>query len=329
MISNLTGGVMKITTFLNLVLVTAVFAELTITKIKRPRDEEEGGYGFEPCCVVNNSAPGTVTGLATCEITDLDDGIEVYDDAMSSYPFPPGNTDVYFEEFFPEPNRHYNARFTVDAPGTGDARDKNFITTGYDITPVEILEPLEWWPQFAPSARYEERANLETPDVWLCCEIRELPSGSYYYTDSLHHDFEPGENYDAVFPEVIVESDFTIIFWARDVHLVNLSNPPLEQNFYQPHAVAEYPPESPTHIELGVVADDDKASIRFNISQRTEISLAVFDASGSHVAEIWHGFVDAGEHNLSWDVSGQPPGMYFIRLNTAGYCAVEKLVLIR
>jgi hypothetical protein len=303
---------------------------LAITKIKRPRDEEEGGYGFQPCCVINNSASGTVTAQVTCEIILRNDGELVYDDAMSSYPLAPGNTDVYFDEFMPEPNRDYNARFTVDAPGTGDEKDKDFSTTGYDVTPVTIIEPTEWWYMFDPEATFVERANLETSDVQLMCEIRELESGDWLYVDSFFHDFEPGEVINAVFPTFLLEDEvgFIITFYAR-YRYGNISHPPLEGVFYPIPAVGEYPSELQTLIELGIAADNKTVDIWYNIPQDDEISLTVFDATGSLITDILHGNVDTGEYRLSWDASGLPSGVYFVRLSAAGYSVVEKLVLLR
>jgi hypothetical protein len=74
--------------------------------------------------------------------------------------------------------------------------------------------------------------------------------------------------------------------------------------------------------------------IEYDITERTPVTLRVFDVSGRVVAELRHGVVDAGRYETSWDGkngSGRPvaSGVYFCVLETPGLRESAKLVLLR
>jgi hypothetical protein len=69
--------------------------------------------------------------------------------------------------------------------------------------------------------------------------------------------------------------------------------------------------------------------IRFSLAEPGECTLAVFDLLGRQVATLIDGVRPAGMQIISWNASGQPAGVYFCRLQTAGIVIARKLVLAR
>jgi flagellar hook assembly protein FlgD len=64
------------------------------------------------------------------------------------------------------------------------------------------------------------------------------------------------------------------------------------------------------------------------------VHLAIYDAQGRMVRALVDGFVDAGQHSVTWDGvtvrgTGAPSGVYFAQLRTGGYTGTQKLVMLR
>jgi len=70
-------------------------------------------------------------------------------------------------------------------------------------------------------------------------------------------------------------------------------------------------------------------SIRFSLSIEGMVRLSVYDLEGREVAKLIDKRLTSGEHEVIWDASSQPSGLYLVRLECAGYVDFEKLTLIR
>ncbi|MCC6548506.1 MAG: T9SS type A sorting domain-containing protein, partial [Ignavibacteriaceae bacterium] len=70
-------------------------------------------------------------------------------------------------------------------------------------------------------------------------------------------------------------------------------------------------------------------TIRFALPERTDVSLKVFDAQGSEVAVLARGTREAGRHEVQFDASELPSGVYIYRLEAGTYRETRKLVLIK
>jgi len=58
------------------------------------------------------------------------------------------------------------------------------------------------------------------------------------------------------------------------------------------------------------------------------VSLRVYDMAGRLVGTLVDGWRSAGTHELTFDASDLPSGMYFARLEAGEYVAVQKLILL-
>ena len=70
-------------------------------------------------------------------------------------------------------------------------------------------------------------------------------------------------------------------------------------------------------------------TIRYGLPERSHVNLVVYNALGQQVAHLVNGEVDAGYHEVKFDASSHPSGIYFYRLQTGSYVETRKLCLVR
>jgi len=85
--------------------------------------------------------------------------------------------------------------------------------------------------------------------------------------------------------------------------------------------------ETPLSLKAGVEAE--RIHVSYTLPENTETYLAIYDASGSLVADLVSQKEKAGQHSLYWDASGLSSGVYFIRLYAGKQEASSKFVLVR
>jgi hypothetical protein len=71
------------------------------------------------------------------------------------------------------------------------------------------------------------------------------------------------------------------------------------------------------------------ATIRYDLPITGEVSLIVYDILGREVVRLVDGYKEQGYHQVQWDGSGFPSGLYIARLNTPKYRKSIKLVLLK
>lgn len=69
--------------------------------------------------------------------------------------------------------------------------------------------------------------------------------------------------------------------------------------------------------------------VYLNTTRESGASVHVHDISGRIVAELFRGVLPAGNHNLTWDCSDLPPGVYTLALTVSNACNTMKVVLLR
>jgi endonuclease/exonuclease/phosphatase family metal-dependent hydrolase len=69
--------------------------------------------------------------------------------------------------------------------------------------------------------------------------------------------------------------------------------------------------------------------ISFQLSACSRVSLEVYNVSGRRVADLINGWRDAGTHEVTFDGSGLPSGVYIYRLTAGKYTASGKMVLMK
>lgn len=70
-------------------------------------------------------------------------------------------------------------------------------------------------------------------------------------------------------------------------------------------------------------------NINFSLNQDGNVKLVVFNSIGQEVATILNGFLPSGKHNLKFDASNLPTGVYIYRLITSTQSLTKKMMLIR
>ena len=68
-------------------------------------------------------------------------------------------------------------------------------------------------------------------------------------------------------------------------------------------------------------------TISFNLPEASEVILKIFDLKGRDVAVLLDGQKKAGEHQVEWNASGMPSGIYLARLKAGSQTRTKKLVL--
>lgn len=69
--------------------------------------------------------------------------------------------------------------------------------------------------------------------------------------------------------------------------------------------------------------------IRFQMPSKGFVTLNIYDIIGREVATLVNGFKEAGPHDVKFDASNLPSGVYLYRITTGTYTATKKLVLIK
>ncbi|UCE25474.1 MAG: PKD domain-containing protein, partial [Candidatus Zixiibacteriota bacterium] len=69
--------------------------------------------------------------------------------------------------------------------------------------------------------------------------------------------------------------------------------------------------------------------ISFSLPQPGHVSLQVFNIRGQKVATLASGVYSAGYHQVQWDASAQPSGVYLYRLTAGDFIETKKMLLIK
>jgi FG-GAP-like repeat/FlgD Ig-like domain len=77
----------------------------------------------------------------------------------------------------------------------------------------------------------------------------------------------------------------------------------------------------------------DQALVSFTLPQNENVSLAVYDMAGRRLRTLNSGAMDAGPHQLPFDLKDQagramPSGLYFLRLEAGGRTLVRRLAIV-
>jgi hypothetical protein len=70
-------------------------------------------------------------------------------------------------------------------------------------------------------------------------------------------------------------------------------------------------------------------TIRYGLPSRAHVTLTVFNTLGQRVAILQNGEQDAGYHEVHFDGSNLPSGVYFYRMQAGSYTETKKLLLVR
>ena len=72
-----------------------------------------------------------------------------------------------------------------------------------------------------------------------------------------------------------------------------------------------------------------RTNISFHLSENNNIELTIYDISGKKVATLLNKNLGAGYHELEWDATLLPSGIYFYRLRSNDLIETKKMVLMK
>ena len=70
-------------------------------------------------------------------------------------------------------------------------------------------------------------------------------------------------------------------------------------------------------------------SIKYDIPQRSNVKISIFDISGKEIATLSNGIKDAGTYEIQWNAEGFTSGVYFYKLEADGFSEVRKMMLVK
>jgi hypothetical protein len=70
-------------------------------------------------------------------------------------------------------------------------------------------------------------------------------------------------------------------------------------------------------------------TITYSLAEPGNVTLEIFDITGSRIAVLANGFRNAGTHTVNWQPVNNATGVYFYRLQTAGKSLVRKMMFVR
>ena len=70
-------------------------------------------------------------------------------------------------------------------------------------------------------------------------------------------------------------------------------------------------------------------SIPFNLPHGTRVKITVYTILGQKAAELFDGFLGAGNHTVTWVAGDMPSGVYIVGVETDGYRMTEKTTLMK
>jgi len=70
-------------------------------------------------------------------------------------------------------------------------------------------------------------------------------------------------------------------------------------------------------------------TIRYALPSLSHVTLTVFNTLGQIVRELVNGDMNAGYHEVKFDATGLPSGLYFYRIQAGTFVETRKLLLVR
>jgi len=104
----------------------------------------------------------------------------------------------------------------------------------------------------------------------------------------------------------------------------------------------------PVEVPIGDAVDDDeripgsfsllgnypnpfnaRTTIRFELAEKSDVRLTVYDITGARVAVLHDGILDAGIHKVSWNAEEEASGVYYYKLATDAGISTRKMVFLK
>jgi hypothetical protein len=70
-------------------------------------------------------------------------------------------------------------------------------------------------------------------------------------------------------------------------------------------------------------------TLSFDLPEAGQVHMSIFNLAGQRVAQLVDGYREAGRHEITWDASGLPSGVYLVTLGTEDSHVVQKIFLLK
>ncbi len=260
-------------------------------------------YNFQPTEVsISNITPSAALMYADFQVgLPTPSGQEVVLTYNFGSPVPAGGGNLNFDVYLAN-NETYSVNFDLwieippqVTPPSVPNRNLTF-PGGYSITRPDMNWPI---PGNWPAGTYDMVWNigdLATLEVWA--------SDSFPFTKSaVYHDrgFAGWEIVGDPLDQLFDGTDFSKSVIVGEFELLGA-----------------YPnPFNPTTV------------ITYQLQDARSVKLSVFDVNGRLITELVNGFRNAGQHEVTFDASRLPSGIYFYRIRVGEYDASGKMVLMK
>jgi hypothetical protein len=153
-----------------------------------------------------------------------------------------------------------------------------------------------------------------------------------YYEDTSEDATAPGVKKYAYYKILAVENDEDHSFFGNEV----------KKAVYEPRE------EGKAFLENGssIISKDNKptkyslkqnypnpfnptTTISFDLQKEGTVQLEIFNVQGKIVSTLVNGTMDQGNHNVRFNSSGLPSGVYFYRLQTQEFTDIKRMLLLR
>ena len=94
--------------------------------------------------------------------------------------------------------------------------------------------------------------------------------------------------------------------------------------------VKQYENQHPNQFELSYNYPNPfnpKTTIDFSLENSDNITLKIYDLKGREITTLADGYFPAGKHELQWDASEKPSGVYFYILQAGEYSEMKKMIV--
>ncbi|MDP6937065.1 MAG: T9SS type A sorting domain-containing protein, partial [Candidatus Marinimicrobia bacterium] len=71
------------------------------------------------------------------------------------------------------------------------------------------------------------------------------------------------------------------------------------------------------------------SNLIYGIPENAHLEVMVFDIRGRKIESLYKGFQFAGYHEISWDASQQPSGVYLVKILSENFTDTRKIILMK
>jgi hypothetical protein len=181
-----------------------------------------------------------------------------------------------------------------------------------------------WWKAIFPNPAHTQQIGPESL-------VLPLNSSSYPRTQNV-----PGNAPAGQYQYILYAGDYPNLIWATDtIQVTKLGTGIREQGTDVWSLVAG---EESLPLKRGAGGDLFTASpnpfnpttvISYQLSAFSHVSLNIYDVTGRMIANPLNGWQEAGSHQVIFDGSERPSGLYFVRMQVGEFSAVKKVMLVK